>query len=138
VTIVVDASVAIKWVLEEEGSQTARRLVAEELLIAPDFLIVECANVLWTAVRRGRMSAGDAIEGLAIVRASPAQLIPTADHVDAALELALALGHVVYDVVYLAIALAERATLVTADRPFVERVMRHGLHSHAVRLLGAT
>src|ERR1700730_1492657 len=40
-TVIVDASVALKWVIEEEGSQAARTLLLDEPLAAPDLLIVE-------------------------------------------------------------------------------------------------
>ena len=52
-TVVVDASVALKWVIEEDGSEAAGALLLEEPLAAPDLLIVECANVLWAKARRG-------------------------------------------------------------------------------------
>ena len=45
-TVVVDASVALKWVIEEDGSQAAGVLFLEQPLAALDLLIVECANVL--------------------------------------------------------------------------------------------
>jgi predicted nucleic acid-binding protein len=43
---VVDASVALKWALEEPGSDRAR-LLSSARLEAPDLLPIECANVLW-------------------------------------------------------------------------------------------
>ena len=52
-TVIVDASVALKWVIEEDGSEAAGALLLEEPLAAPDLLIVECANVLWAKARRG-------------------------------------------------------------------------------------
>jgi hypothetical protein len=54
--VVVDASVALKWVIEVEGSEAAEALLLNEPLLAPDFLIVECANVLWVKARRGALS----------------------------------------------------------------------------------
>lgn len=46
-SLVVDASVALKWVLDEEGRPAARALLlGNEPLHAPDFLILECANIL--------------------------------------------------------------------------------------------
>jgi predicted nucleic acid-binding protein len=51
-TVIVDASVALKWVLEEDGSDHASALLAEQPLAAPDLLVVECANVLWAKARR--------------------------------------------------------------------------------------
>lgn len=136
-TIVVDASVAIKWVLEEDGSGAARRLLAEEFLMAPDFLNIECANILWAAARRGRISPERATTALAGMQALPVQLLPTGNYAGAAQALALELGHPVYDCLYLAVALAQRAMLVTADRAFAEVVTHHGLHSYAVKLLEA-
>jgi hypothetical protein len=53
--IVVDASVALKWVIEEDGSDAAEALLLEEPLTGPDLLLVECANVLWTKARRGEL-----------------------------------------------------------------------------------
>ena len=44
-TVVVDASVAIKWVLQEPGSEAAAQPQREEALAAPEFMIVACANV---------------------------------------------------------------------------------------------
>ena len=136
-TTVVDASVAIKWALEEQGSEAARRLLIDELLVAPDFLIVECANILWTATRRGRTTPERAAAALAGMQALPVQLLSTPDYVNSAQALAFELSHPVYDCLYLAVELARRNALVTADRAFVEAVQRHGIYAHAVRLLEA-
>ena len=45
----IDASVAIKWVVQEVGTQEALALRSNALL-APDLLILECANTLWKKV----------------------------------------------------------------------------------------
>jgi hypothetical protein len=60
-TLVVDASVAIKWVLPEEGHGLALRIQDlyedEKLdLVAPCLLIAEAGNVLWKRVRRGELT----------------------------------------------------------------------------------
>jgi predicted nucleic acid-binding protein len=136
VTIVVDASVAIKWILEEEGSLAARRLLGEESLIAPEFLILECANVLWTAARRDKLTRQQAIVALAGLQALPVQFLAIGDYGSMAQVLALELDHPVYDCLYLAVALAQRTILITADRRFITSVGAHGAHSYAVKLLG--
>ena len=135
-TVIVDASVAVKWVTEEDGSAAARNLIVEELLAAPEFLILECANALRIKSRRGILEPEEAKAALFAIQSTPIQLFGTIDYVTAAQALAFDLNQTVYDSLYLATALAHGAVLVTADRAFGEVVMRHRIHSHAVRLLG--
>jgi len=134
-TVIVDASVALKWVIEEEDSAAARTLLFGEPLAAPDFLIIECANVLWVKVRRGIMAGQDARAGLDAILATPVQLLPSARHAVAAQAIALALDQTVYDSLYLAVALAEHAIMITADAAFAGAVREHGAYASAVRLL---
>jgi predicted nucleic acid-binding protein len=41
-TFVIDASIAVKWVVDEDGTPEAQKAK----LIAPDLLVAECANIL--------------------------------------------------------------------------------------------
>ena len=70
-TVVVDASVALKWVIEEDGSEAAGALLLEEPLAAPDLLMVECANVLWAKARRRVLTRDLACAALAALQAAP-------------------------------------------------------------------
>jgi predicted nucleic acid-binding protein len=54
--LVINASIAIKWVIEEEGTKEALAL-RNQALAAPDLLIAECANILWKKARRRKLSA---------------------------------------------------------------------------------
>jgi predicted nucleic acid-binding protein len=52
--LIVDASVAIKWFIDEPGSEVARRLWRDEPdLLAPDLLVPEVCNAAWRKVRLG-------------------------------------------------------------------------------------
>ncbi|MGA2326981.1 MAG: type II toxin-antitoxin system VapC family toxin [Bryobacteraceae bacterium] len=131
---VVDASVAIKWVVEEEGSDRAR-LLASAKLEAPDLLPIECANILWRKVRLGDLRGEGAAERLALLLRSPVTLIGSRELLDAALRLSLDLGHPVCDCVYLALAIRDGIPLLTADRRLSNAVRKRKKVASHIRLL---
>ena len=122
-TLVVDASVAVKWVLPEDGTPEALRIQQryqdEEIdLIAPYLVVSEVANVLWKRERRGDLSADAARHCLQeFLRNSPV-LLDSAAVSTSALGLALAHDRSFYDCLYLAWALEEQCSLITADERF--------------------
>lgn len=121
-TLVVDASVAIKWFVDENLEAEARHIFAYQPdLTAPDFLLVEVANIAWKKVRRNEI---DAKQANFIVTSLPnyiPDLLPLANLIEAATHLALELDHPVYDCLYLACAQGLEGG-VTADRRFFNRV----------------
>jgi predicted nucleic acid-binding protein len=136
VSVVIDASVALKWVLDEPGKEAADALLGEELL-APALWFVEAANALWKRAQRGEISAEEATERLAELYNAPVTTTAIEDDLPAAAELANVLGHPVYDCLYLAVAIRENTHVVTADRRF-HTVVEHMSHLRgAVRLLGS-
>ena len=114
-TLVVDASVAVKWVLSEPGSPRALALRDEGGLIAPSLIAVEVGNALWKAVRRDGFARQDALDAIRAILLAFDALIPIEDLRLRALELSLELDHPIYDCFYLALAERERAPLVSAD-----------------------
>ena len=134
---VVDASVAVKWVVGEVDSDAAARLLeGEAVLLAPDLLYAEVANALWALSRRGDVAEADVREALAVladvplhIPSSMRQLMP------AATRLAHDLDHPVYDCFYLALAVQQQYPLLTADRRFQAKVRDHPyLGDHVLHL----
>jgi predicted nucleic acid-binding protein len=128
VALVVDASVALKWVLPEPDSHLAQALAeGDEELLVPDFWLNEACNVCWLQARKGTWSADEAREALQLLRAQVPPT-PTGDLAlhDVALDIGLATGHSTYDTLYVAFAVAMGARgVVAADGPFVRDMRRH-------------
>ncbi len=126
--LVVDASVALKWVLPEPDSHLAQALAeSDEELLVPDFWLNEATNVCWLQVRKGKWSPDEAREALELLQAqvSPTPIGDLALH-DVALDIGLAVNHSTYDTLYVAFAVAVGARgVVVADRAFVSDMARH-------------
>lgn len=123
-TLVVDASVAIKWVIEEPGTPEALAL-RRYRLSAPDLLIPECANILWKKVRRQEISQEEALLAAKLLERSDIDLVPTRRLLEPATRLAIALDHPAYDCVYLSLAQSTRCSFVTADTRFCTKTRGH-------------
>jgi predicted nucleic acid-binding protein len=114
--LVVDASVAVKWIVPEEHTTEARRLLtAGHTLLAPELLRIEVAAVCWKKVQRGELTAEEAQARFGTLAMAPLLLTSDATLADAALQLSLQTGWTVYDSLYLALAVAYDSRVVTAD-----------------------
>ena len=92
-TLVVDASVAIKWLIEEDGTDAAEALRGRRLA-APQLIRVEVANVLRTIAARGLTPPASAAELLALFQGAPVDIVDVDDALERrALDLAMALAH---------------------------------------------
>jgi predicted nucleic acid-binding protein len=119
---VVDASVAIKWFVDEVDSARAAGLLSHPLS-APDLLAPECANILWKKVARAELSLDEAeMIALALEGAAAITLHSTRACLARAMRIACALGCPAYDCCYLALAQDLQRPLVAADRRLVNVV----------------
>ena len=130
---VVDASVAIKWLVAETDSKRADRLLLHELC-APGFLYLECANALWRFVRRGEATVEQAREKLRALHRLDISQVPQSDLVHRALKIACTLDHPTYDCLYLAAAERENARVVTADTRLLNKLAASTLDHLALSL----
>ena len=113
--LVIDASVLVKWFVDEPGADRAAALRGEDLA-APDLILVEVGNVLWKHQRRGVLASADYVDAVEALQAAPITLTPIADLLLAAARIAVELDHPLYDCVYLALAMREGFPLVTDDQ----------------------
>lgn len=121
--ITVDASVAVKWFVSEEGRREALRLTAARIeRHAPDLMLPECANAIWKKHRRGEIAPAQPFIDQIGRLSEAVALHPAAVLVRDAAEIALEAGHSVYDCFYIACAKLTDSTLVTSDRRLADIV----------------
>lgn len=120
--MIVDASVALKWFLDEPMQAEARALIAREDLKAPDLIVAEILNGLRKAVRDRRMTLPLALEAIHKIDLAIPTIIPSMLVAEQALEVSLALKHHINDCIYLAQAIETDSKMVTADALFHEAV----------------
>ena len=96
---------------------------------APDLLYAEVVNALVQYVRVGRLSPEAARSALDYVTALPLESTPCEEFAPEALTIAGDRGVSAYDAMYLALAEATDAVLVTADRRLAAAAVRSELLS---------
>ena len=121
-TLVIDASIAIKWVIEEEGTPQALTLRRKARLLAPELLVAECANILWKKARRNELSREEALLAARLLQTAAIELVPTRSLLAAATRIAIELDHPAYDCLYLALAIENDCRFVTADERFLRKL----------------
>jgi predicted nucleic acid-binding protein len=115
--LVVNASVALKWLVLEDMSDVAKGLYgAGDHLVAPRLITTEIANALARKTMQGMLTRHEAKYHFS----SLPQFLPDPMDVDElieqALENACALRHPIYDLIYLGAAQRLDAQLVTAAK----------------------
>ena len=142
-TLVLDASVAIKWALpsgkeqehltSESVNLLSRYLASEIDFVVPDVFWAEIGNILWKGVKRQRWPRIDAEEIAAEFKAREFQTVPSQMLLPEALKLACAYDRNIYDCIYIALAVEAHSQLITADERLVNSMGAH----FPVRWLGS-
>ena len=120
--VVIDASVAVKWVVEENGTAEALEVLRRYPLSSPDLVVAECANILWKKVKRGELDEEEAAVAARLIQRSDVEILPTRALMEKALKLAVELDHAAYDCIYLSLALENDWSFVTADERLVRKL----------------
>jgi predicted nucleic acid-binding protein len=114
--LVVDASVAIKWLLPEAYSDECLSLLARnEQILVPDFLFTQVGNGLAKRVKTGDLKPGWTEHAMATLLRLPLVRVPLDELAVDAIGLASHGKRPFSDAVYLALAVRESVPLITAD-----------------------
>jgi len=103
-TLVIDASIAVKWMVEEDGTPEALALRQKAKLIAPELLVAECANIVWKKVQRNELLKQEALLAARLLQGAEIELVPTRSLFEAATRMSIEIDHPAYDCLYLALA----------------------------------
>ena len=139
-TLVIDASIAVKWVVEERGTPEALALRQKAKLIAPELLVAECANILWKKVKREELLKQEALLAARLLQGAEIELLPTRSLFEAATRMSIEIDHPAYDCLYLALAVEKECPFVTADERFLRKLhqgRQHKLRGRAISLIEA-
>ena len=118
-SLVVDASVAIKWYLPEIHADAAIRCLDEKYnLLVPDLFLAEFGSILWKKCRIGEITHADALVIFSAIGRVPIRNYRLEELILPAFELATGMDRTMYDSIYLALAISEKCRLLTADRRF--------------------
>lgn len=121
--VVVDASVAAKWLVAEPDSEIAAMLLDGSFdLQAPRLLVSEIGNMLWRMAVNGSIEEYEAARLAAALLDVPLQWRDDERTCVEAVRIAVELGHPAYDCMYLALASLIGSQVVTADKRFVSAV----------------
>lgn len=133
-TLVIDASVAVKWVVQEPGTPEALAL-RKARLAAPDLIIPECANILWKKHRLGQLTSAEASAAAQLLERADMELVAMGAQLHRATELAIELDHPAYDCFYIALALDKGCAFATADQRLLRKAQQSSRKDVAATIL---
>jgi len=122
VEVVVDASVIVKWFVEEEGSDKSLKLRDQYIegrirIIAPELMVFEALNALYYK----KLFSEDELKKISeALEAYSFTLYPLrGGYADKTVEIAFKNDVTIYDASYIALAVIRDARMYTADRKLI-------------------
>lgn len=132
-TLVLDASVGAKWFLPSSGEPLTREAAfllqdyahGRLRFLVPDLYWAELGNIFWKAVRQQRWSQVDCTKAMQAAQKPVFPTFASKALLDDAFAIACAFDRTVYDGLYVALALATKTQLVTADERLANALAAH-------------
>jgi predicted nucleic acid-binding protein len=125
--LVIDSSVAVKWVIEEDDSDTAQLILDQYkdrkiVLQAPALIHAEFGNIIWKKQIYQGLSTADANSAIKTFQQLSFILAPTSASFNDAFKIAVKYQRTFYDSLYLALSEREKCRFVTADEKLYNSV----------------
>lgn len=134
-TPVVDASVAIKWFMWEDGTEEALDLLDQiSSFYVPDLFLIEIDAVLTKRVRKRAMRAAESHNKRAVFRQLPFRKIPYIEIEEFAFRLATEFPITLCDATYVAIAVDYDLKLYTADKRLYNGMSETPFNQHIEKI----
>jgi predicted nucleic acid-binding protein len=132
---VVDASVAVKWLVYEESSDLAVAFArSNNYFVAPRMIMTEVANALARKAIQGATSAEDAKQQFPKLPYFFDEIVSVDDLIADALYNACLFRHPIYDLIYLEAARRRGIQLMTADQRLLSKLANTDLASSIIML----
>ncbi len=134
--IVVDASVVIKWFVEEDHTERSIKILEDYfegtiVVYSTQLMPYEVINALRYNPEMGKDDLTNVSDTLKKLKLN---LYPIIDDLyTSTISLAMDFGTTIYDASYLALSNSLEAVLYTADQKFLNKVLKNGNLSHVSR-----
>ena len=119
--LVIDAGIALKWLVCEPGTEAALALRRGAKLIAPESMLADCANILCRKVWRRELTKDESLLAARLLQVSGVEFVPTRALLEAAMLISFDLDEPAHDCVYIALAAARNCRFVTARAQLVRK-----------------
>lgn len=127
--LVVDCSICLPWVFDDENGEDAQRvldLLASGTAVVPPLWNLEIVNGLLMATRKGRITPDEALKAVSLFDDLPIEIDDGVVSRRSLLILATQYSLTAYDAVYLELALRTQLPLATQDRQLAEAAQQAG------------
>lgn len=127
-SIIIDASVALKWFFENEDDQDKANILLQNIrdgklqLVVPDIWWYEITNVFRSSIKSGKMSLKNVKMHLKDLRELNLVTVDFISIMDLTCQIAVKLDISVYDASYVVLAKSQKYPFYTADKKLLDKI----------------
>ena len=130
--VVVDASVALTWLFDDEATQETLQFLVDSVetgIVVPGHWFVELANAVRTGLKLGRINDEERARFTTVLQKLTTDVDPLGglELIDRITLIALTEELTVYDALYFELAQRRRFPLATLDRALIEAARKNSM-----------